>query len=519
MNLSSNLKKLAVLAVAGTLTATGVTSAAAIEVRAVAFNPDAKGSLTIHKHFGDEGKAGDGREDTTIDTGKNPPLSGVKFKIEKVTNVDLKTNNGWKEAEKISKAPETAKLGDAKEGTTDEKGVFKFSDLAVGLYKVTEVDNSKAKKNGQGDPVKAKMAAPFFVTIPLTNPQDRNDWLYDVHAYPKNQDFQVNKEGKLITSDNPGSGDTVNAGDTMEYTVTATLPALAEGKKYEKYNLIDQLSANHDIKTFKVTKVEAITDEKDNNPTTLEAANYDVDNTSKATENRALVKFNSTGLAKLADVSKTGKKMVRYTYTVKIKSDFKAGDLDNKAYVTPSNEYSDEPKPGDNTPSGENKEKFVQFQIEKQDGSETTKKLEGAKFDLYACTDQGKFADKDGNAVDAKEKAMKIASVTTAGKEGKTEAIRMPVTSDPKSNVKKICAVETKAPDGYSLLVEPVVFSIDYKDNTTTTPVVQTIDNVKHNAGFKLPFTGAQGLVVLTAAGVVLIMGAIMLTARSRKTA
>lgn len=504
MNLSSNLKKLAVLAVAGTLTATGVTSVAAIELGAAAFDPAAKGSLTIHKHFGDEGAAGNGKE-TTVDSAKNPPLSDVKFKIEKVTNADLTTNEGWKTAEKISKGTETAQLGEAKEGTTDAKGELKFSELAVGLYKVTEVDNTNAKKNGAGDPVKAKMAAPFFVTIPLTDPENRDGWIYDVHVYPKNQDFQVKKEGKLT------------AGDTMEYTVTATLPALAEGKKYEKYNLIDQLSANHDISSFKVTKVEAITDEKDANPTALDAANYDVDITSKAAENRALVKFkNPTGLDKLADASKAGKKMVRYIYTVKVKDTFKAGDLDNKAYVAPSNEYSDEPKPGDNTPSGENKEKFVQFQIEKQDGNETTKKLEGAKFDLYACTDQGKFADKDGKEA-AKDQALKIASVVTAA-DGKSPATRMPVT-DATSNIKKICAVETQAPNGYSLLVEPVVFKIDFKENTTTAPVIQTIDNVKQNAGFKLPFTGAQGLVVLTAAGVVLIMGAIMFTARSRKTA
>ncbi len=29
--------------------------------------------------------------------------------------------------------------------------------------------------------------APFFVTLPMTNPDATNRWMYDVNVYPKNQ--------------------------------------------------------------------------------------------------------------------------------------------------------------------------------------------------------------------------------------------------------------------------------------------------------------------------------------------
>lgn len=480
------------------------TGSVAMAANSVAIDAGKTGSITVHKHYGDPmtGAKSNGKEETVT----NEPLSGVKFKIEKVTNVDLSKNQGWKDAESIQKGTLQPQFDTPKEMTTGADGSAKFDALPIGLYKVTEVDANGAKKK-DGTPVTVKMAAPFYVTLPLTDPDKRSEWLYDIHVYPKNQAFTVVKTSNVI------------AGDQVRYTVVATLPKLEAGKKYEKYNLIDQLSEHHDISSFTVEKIEAIQGKDDKSPTNIALTNVTTDKNTGATKNRVYVKFNSPdGLAELDKASTAGKTDIRYTYTVKIKDALKADALSNKAYVAPSNEYGDEPN--DNTPNGSTEKKFVQFQLEKQDSADNTKKLEGAEFELYGCNAAGKFIKPDGTETANKAEAIKLSGsaplVTKAG--GKTDAIRIPVADSNEKDIQKICAVETKAPAGYTLLAEPVAFEVNYKAGSTTNAVIQGIDNVKDNAGWKLPLTGANALIALSIAGVLLIAGSIAIPFARRRS-
>lgn len=495
MTVTSKMKKLAAVAVLGALSIGGMaTTAHAIDVEA-----GKTGSITVHKHFGTAGEAGNGKA-TTIDASK-PPLSGVKFKLEKA-NLDLTKNADWEKAAKLAKGEKVDGVTFAPQGsemTTNAKGEAKFDNLPLGLYKVIETDTTGAMKNGT-EKVEVSKIAPFYVTLPMTDPVSRDKWMYDVHVYPKNQAFDVEKKGKLV------------AGDKMEYTVTATLPDFAQGKdKYTRYNLWDVMSAHHDVNTFTLTKVEAIKDANDNAATDLTGdANYTVNK--EAAQNRVKVAFNETGLGLLTNAKKAGKASVRYTYTVDLKKDFKKGDLDNTATIIPSEDYDDAPAGnGDDKPNGSNKEKFVSFKIKKI-SSDGDKPLQGAKFDLYACTADGKFADKDGKAVEMAQ-ALKLAADLESGADGLTGGDRIPVTG---TDVAKVCAVETKAPEKYTLLSEPIV--MDVNDNDTH-EVQQSIKNVPANAGFNLPLTGSQSLVILSLAGVALIAGAIIVTSRNRKNA
>lgn len=60
--------------------------------------------------------------------------------------------------------------------TTGDDGIVTF-DLALGLYLVIETSY----------PAKVTQpTTPFLVSIPLTDPSDENEWLYDVVVYPKN---------------------------------------------------------------------------------------------------------------------------------------------------------------------------------------------------------------------------------------------------------------------------------------------------------------------------------------------
>ena len=60
---------------------------------------------------------------------------------------------------------------------TDENGEAKFNNLSLGLYLVQETDAPAQITGKVGD---------FLVSIPMTN-ADEDDWLYDVHVYPKNK--------------------------------------------------------------------------------------------------------------------------------------------------------------------------------------------------------------------------------------------------------------------------------------------------------------------------------------------
>lgn len=147
------------------------------------------GSLTIHKYeYNDKGGTGTGE---TSDESNVPsdakPLAGAGFTIYKVADVkDLtkyySTNpealpdvTTYVENGKIKSDYSNKKVGN--EVKTGTNGIAKFENLALGFYVVIETSTP--------DKVTTP-AAPFLVSIPMTT-VDGDDWLYDVHVYPKNK--------------------------------------------------------------------------------------------------------------------------------------------------------------------------------------------------------------------------------------------------------------------------------------------------------------------------------------------
>lgn len=181
-------------------------------------NTDRKVSLTIHKYEynGDTtaqqkgtGSVKDAEKVPKTGTDAAKPLPGVQFTIWKVANLD--SYYGVDAAlPKVQEFELTGKGADAelkikatnqvvdgkKSGTTDADGVITFDSTQVsqGLYYVSETD---APAN-----VTTK-AAPFLVSLPMTN-ADGNDWIYDVHVFPKNQTtyggVTLVKQGKVGTN-------------------------------------------------------------------------------------------------------------------------------------------------------------------------------------------------------------------------------------------------------------------------------------------------------------------------------
>ena len=151
---------------------------------------DLKGSITIHKYEynGTHDTKGTGE---TSDADKVPSdakaLEGAGFTIYKVADVndlttyysanptDLPSVNTYVENGKIKSVYSTSQVGG--EVKTNAEGIAEFKTLDLGFYVVVETTTP--------DKVTTPVD-PFIVSVPMTT-KDGDNWLYDVHVYPKNK--------------------------------------------------------------------------------------------------------------------------------------------------------------------------------------------------------------------------------------------------------------------------------------------------------------------------------------------
>lgn len=147
------------------------------------------GSITIHKYEYNEsgGEAGTGE---TTDVNKVPrdakALEGAGFTIYKVADIDDLAKYYNANPESLPSVDDyltdgeinASKVLETKsEVKTDNAGIAKFDNLALGFYVVVETITPDKVTT----PVK-----PFIVSVPMTT-KDGDNWLYDVHVYPKNK--------------------------------------------------------------------------------------------------------------------------------------------------------------------------------------------------------------------------------------------------------------------------------------------------------------------------------------------
>lgn len=157
------------------------------------------GSITIHKYLMDDTNKAlpstNGEETKTLPDGALP-ASGVEFTLYKVKDIDeliqyfdgvsgdleVKANSYFVDGDysKGVTADVAGKWHESKK--TSKDGTVTFGDLQLGLYLVGE-----SKK-----PVTVtKAVEPFLVSVPMTRIGENgktipNEWLYDIHVYPKN---------------------------------------------------------------------------------------------------------------------------------------------------------------------------------------------------------------------------------------------------------------------------------------------------------------------------------------------
>lgn len=108
-----------------------------------------------------------------FDDEPGPSAMGVGVRIQRLTSADLTTYEGWRSATAL-RATDLLQFDDSafdvnRSGYSDAAGTVAFTDLTLGLYRVTPLDESSFN--------------PFAVTIP-SSARD-NLWDYTIHVYPK----------------------------------------------------------------------------------------------------------------------------------------------------------------------------------------------------------------------------------------------------------------------------------------------------------------------------------------------
>ncbi len=485
----------------------------------------------------------------------NKALGGATFTIQKVTliksdndttglTVDLTSEDGWTKLAKKVNQLNTTPLDETKltlsavtsdtTKTTDQNGKAEFDNLDLGLYLVKE----KSAPTGYATDVK-----PFFMTVPeITRTKDstNNTYTYEVSVSPKNTNV---KDNVTKTADN---GKIVGAGDTLPYTITATV----NKKKSDAANTTtgitkdelkgfavfdDAVTAAYDSVETGVVKEVKIVGQND----AMVAADYTV--TSEAltapgdtTRTRIKVKFNDSGLTKIATAVNGAngndvKVTVKLEFTLKKDlSNFVGSDkkLTNKSGFVPGHTAG---VPDTPTTGGEATTEFRKFHIKKVDATDNTKALNNAEFKAFADQAEAKKCAANPNAANACDKAMtgftdtaqtgNNATITTTGVENSASGVTKDYVAKVTDANSKIYLVEVKAPEGYARSEQPHEVSLATAKSSATAQEVEIVNVPTRDNGswFKLPKTGAAGVIIFALAGVCLVCLGIFLFMRNRK--
>lgn len=485
--------------------------------------------LQVHKYLGLPGTdRGDG---TAIEGGLGgdyEPIAGITFTAFPVTGIDLSELSGWQAADDLDintlftgegnnslSTVDPDQVGTGGTAITGPDGVADFGNLPTGLYLIVEEENPTAGN------LAVAPAAPFLVTLPMTDPNERTQWLDVVHVYPKNQAAEA--PVKTITDpvaeeagvDVTGS----STGELIGYTIEGTVPQITPETGLNGFMITDRLPVGvgepTDITvTLGTDTLTAVTD--------YDSYVYQLGDGAWVVR----IELTEATLANLGAEDTP----ISLNFQARVE-DASSGSLDNRAWILPSDPNLDgsltwDPaNPGDGplpgTASNVVASKYGEVNITKvgrgEDGTENVL-LPRAVFELRRCTAAGTLVENSAPIRVAGETEVTTDAEGTASisqihlgnvvpQDGGISAYE-----DIWAGVgTQFCLLETQAPDGYELLPEPVTFELT-ADETTAGLVAADIEieNVEANAGFQLPLTGGMGIwLILGTGGLLLIAAAI----------
>lgn len=443
--------------------------------------------------------------------------------------------------------------------TADDSGEVSVSTLGMSLYVVKETNTDGAIIDGKHVTVTGRVD-PFFVTLPLANSTTKT-WIYDVHVYPKNDTTNLlptKTASDISRMDVVADSSNKKDGTRITWKVAIPLPAPAEGKAYEAIGFSDKMSKDltfDEVKNVRLVKYNVDSGEaiqgKDSSKDLTANTQYTVTDPSDSNGKVLKVELSASGLAEayaFYSAAKDAKQIVKLEADVvtKVGKDVKnvkniantwadnnkTGNKDN-----PCNPDSDTPGTGcDTAPSDTSY--YGTLKVIKED-NDNQKRLNGAKFDVYEITDGKKKSDvksvtKNGetynfagtnNAAITSKKVGSSLETKKVGNDNGVDSVKLFVRKDSDKNTtsKTYCIVETEAPAGYDAITTPTCYDlVEDSATTATTANVNTVKDAKSTPMGKilsaLPMTGARGLVLLTAFGIVGLGGTLFyIITRRRK--
>jgi len=220
------------------------------------FNPEAQyGSITVTKLLKDRVPTGEpdhfGNQLVDTDFPEGTPLEGISFTATRVvpdtTQTGEESATRWLGPDGLfyiaatspaySQTVVTDVDGEAVFGIpNDPLGTGAGTKLPLGIYRIVELQDTTGKVV---DP-----SQPFFVSVPTINDagvyldnrfgeEGDDDYLYDVFAYPKNENINITKE--IFNPQTPfgaAQGAGVSIGDTVQYLITFDIPSDIENARH-----------------------------------------------------------------------------------------------------------------------------------------------------------------------------------------------------------------------------------------------------------------------------------------------
>ncbi|GMA30347.1 SpaH/EbpB family LPXTG-anchored major pilin [Litorihabitans aurantiacus] len=486
------------IAAAVGLTALGATAALATVAPAQAvtlpgnINTEIARTLTIHKlALGpNNGQVvGTGQQVSVPGT----PLPGATFTAGLVEGVDLTTPAGWDQVAALTPATAAPRVTTANTftATTDANGIATFSGTAgtmpLGLYLVTET----VLPAGATNP-----SAPFLVTLPFpTGPSGApaNQWVYDVHVYPKNAVTALTKTRV------PAPANSVEARnpDLIRWAINSDIPTLAAGDTLSQVVLTDNLPVELEYLATGPAGVAPTSVQVTNSAGVAQSFASGTDYTLVYNaDTRALtLTFTPAGLTRLNGLQGGDVTLTVLSRAVAIPS---SGVITNTATATING--STETITG-STPIGQ----LTVFAYQGEPGAATRNPLAGAVYQVFL----------NQNDANLGQNPILINGVSnwTTGPNG---LVAIPIITPGNYYVREITP-----PSGFQLPQPSQVQTQVVAGPTSTTPPVQNYVEFAHVQvpSFALPLTGSDGGLWFTLAGAGLVtsgLGVAIVAARRR---